>query len=140
VRPDGEAEDFMVRGECRKHDPELWFSRLQNAAGTKEAKLLCKVLCPVRAECLRYALKYGQDVGIWGGKTALERRNMPAEDIRLILKGEEPIRLPDASKWEWCGTKRGAARHRRREEKVCRSCLAAEARRSNDNKREVRHG
>ena len=49
---DGEAEDWMIKGECRKHDPELWFSRLQNATGTRKAKLLCKALCPVREECL----------------------------------------------------------------------------------------
>ena len=42
----------MIKGECRKHDPELWFSRLQNATGTRKAKLLCKALCPVREECL----------------------------------------------------------------------------------------
>ena len=37
-----------------------------------EAKALCAA-CPVRAECLEFALETGQVHGIWGGLTAQER-------------------------------------------------------------------
>jgi len=37
------------------------------------AKSICKV-CPVRAECLRYALAIKEPYGIWGGLTESERR------------------------------------------------------------------
>ena len=35
--------------------------------------------CPVREQCLDYALSTGQDHGIWGGLTAQERRELRRE-------------------------------------------------------------
>jgi WhiB family redox-sensing transcriptional regulator len=41
----------------------------------KEAKTICR-LCPVKDECLAYALKYSSLQGIWGGTNDAERRTM----------------------------------------------------------------
>lgn len=61
---------------CRGEDPELFFpisSTGQALAQITEAKKVC-VRCPVRKECLRFALTTRQDHGIWGGLTEDERR------------------------------------------------------------------
>ena len=44
-------------------------------AKVAEAKAICSG-CPVRQECLDYALDSRQAYGIWGGKTPTERRRM----------------------------------------------------------------
>lgn len=66
----------MDRGACRSAEPELFFP--VSAAGPAvaqvvAAKAVCRG-CPVRAECLRYAMRTAQDHGIWGGTTEEERR------------------------------------------------------------------
>lgn len=43
-------------------------------ASTVAAKEFCRNLCPVRAECLAWALGHGEDFGVWGGTTPAERR------------------------------------------------------------------
>jgi WhiB family redox-sensing transcriptional regulator len=69
--------DWRHYAECREGvDPELFFP-----VGTSgpallqitEAKAVCH-RCPVSAECLSWALRTGQDAGIWGGLTEDERR------------------------------------------------------------------
>jgi len=66
----------MDRGACRSAEPELFFPL--SAAGpavaqVAAAKAICRG-CPVRAECLDYAMQTAQDHGIWGGTTEEERR------------------------------------------------------------------
>ncbi|WP_031016800.1 WhiB family transcriptional regulator [Streptomyces sp. NRRL S-1314] len=61
---------------CRTEDPELFFpigtsgpSLLQ----TEQAKAVCR-RCPVRKQCLEWALETGQSIGVWGGTSETERR------------------------------------------------------------------
>jgi WhiB family transcriptional regulator, redox-sensing transcriptional regulator len=66
----------MERAACLAAEPELFFP--VSAAGPAvaqvvAAKAVCRG-CPVRAECLSYALQTAQDYGIWGGATEEERR------------------------------------------------------------------
>lgn len=49
------------------------------AAEEDAAKQVCAT-CPVRSDCLAWALDAGEDFGIWGGLTAVERR--PLRDRR----------------------------------------------------------
>jgi WhiB family redox-sensing transcriptional regulator len=65
---------WMLRGACRREDPELFFPL--SASGPSQvqisaAKAVC-ARCPVRANCLSYALITQPD-GIWGGTTTEER-------------------------------------------------------------------
>lgn len=59
------------RAACGTADPEVFF------AGTlreeRIAKRTCAV-CPVRLECLSYALSARVEHGVWGGLTDRERR------------------------------------------------------------------
>jgi|688.fasta_scaffold18867_4 WhiB family redox-sensing transcriptional regulator len=52
---------------------ELFFSDHKQTV-VQQAKLVCGG-CPVRAQCLAYALE-NTEIGIWGGYTANERRMM----------------------------------------------------------------
>lgn len=42
---------------------------------TRAAIDICAT-CPVQADCLAYALRTGEDDGIWGGTTPKQRRRM----------------------------------------------------------------
>ena len=64
-------EDWRAVGSCAAQDPDLWFA--VGAAEHKMAKKVCRE-CPVRRECLAYAMDKPVDHGIWGGLTERERR------------------------------------------------------------------
>ncbi|MEP7024553.1 MAG: WhiB family transcriptional regulator [Actinomycetota bacterium] len=61
---------------CRDADTELFFPIGSVGAGavqTRQAQQIC-ARCPVRPECLMYALASSQEYGIWGGYDENERR------------------------------------------------------------------
>lgn len=68
--------DWRTRGACRDEDPELFFPVAMSGPALDQisrAKAVC-ARCPVRAECLAWALSTRQSVGVWGGLTEDERR------------------------------------------------------------------
>ena len=72
--PHAERSGWMLRGACRTEDPELFFPISAAGPGLAQvssAKAVCG-RCPVRANCLSYALITRPD-GIWGGTTREER-------------------------------------------------------------------
>ena len=56
---------------CRGCAPALFFP--ERGEATEAARAVCQG-CPVRPECLDYALARGEDFGIWGGLSTKERR------------------------------------------------------------------
>lgn len=50
-------------------------SRRERSQATREAKAICRG-CPVRRECLAYALANREPFGIWGGCSERERRRL----------------------------------------------------------------
>ena len=61
------------RAGCTGYPTEWFFPPAgPPGEGAIEARRLCAG-CPVRAECLAYALEAPEEVGIWGGTTANER-------------------------------------------------------------------
>ncbi|MEU6642520.1 WhiB family transcriptional regulator [Saccharomonospora sp. NPDC046836] len=73
-----ERFDWRHRAACRDEDPELFFPVTDLGPGaqqTARAKAVC-ARCPVREQCLRYALDNGLDHGIFGGMTERERREL----------------------------------------------------------------
>lgn len=58
---------------CAQTDPEAFFP--EKGGSVRAAKATC-LACPVRAECLDYALERGERDGVWGGLTELERRRL----------------------------------------------------------------
>ncbi|MFI6639016.1 WhiB family transcriptional regulator [Streptomyces sp. NPDC050504] len=66
----GNGEAWRARAFCRSADPEELFVE---GAAQNQAKTVCAG-CPVRTECLAYALDHRIDHGVWGGMTERERR------------------------------------------------------------------
>lgn len=64
---------WQDRALCAQTDPEAFFP--EKGGSTREAKRICQS-CPVRAECLEYALAHDERFGIWGGLSERERRRL----------------------------------------------------------------
>jgi WhiB family transcriptional regulator, redox-sensing transcriptional regulator len=76
-RPDHQEPrtDWRGHAACRFADPELFFP--VSASGpsldqAERARAIC-VTCPVRRECLQFALATRQAYGVWGGMSEQER-------------------------------------------------------------------
>lgn len=111
-------DEFLGRPEwqgqaaCRGVDPGIFFT--ERGQSTAPAKLVCQS-CPVREECLDFALENGEKFGIFGGKSERERRVM--RRVRNIAAGTvKPTR---------CGTVAGSSMHKRRGEPLCEDCRIA---------------
>jgi WhiB family redox-sensing transcriptional regulator len=89
----GEQEegDWQSRGLCAQTDPEAFFPAKGDSA--REAKRLC-ARCPVRAECLAYALANNEQHGVWGGLSERERRRLPRATpaAESLAEGEKRCR------------------------------------------------
>lgn len=67
---------WVRRALCMGADPELFFPDGTGAPALRDearAKAICAG-CPVRSDCLEWALGVGEAEGIWGGTTPYERR------------------------------------------------------------------
>lgn len=75
---DQSHQEWMERGACFRAGPEITslFFPLKGQS-FKEAKAICNNgPCPVRTDCLNYALQHPNLIGIWGGTTGRERIRM----------------------------------------------------------------
>jgi WhiB family transcriptional regulator, redox-sensing transcriptional regulator len=66
-----EPTPWVQHAACHGSPPDLWFPARGDT--TIQAKAICRQ-CPVRAECLAYALRWHIGFGIWGGLSERERR------------------------------------------------------------------
>lgn len=62
--------------QCAGMDTNVFFDE------ERAAKKLCDS-CPVKAECLEYALLYNMS-GVWGGTTDKDRRRIPKRNIEFL--------------------------------------------------------
>ena len=53
----------------------LFYPDPSDEVTAESARQICAV-CPVRDQCLQFALDSGEQYGIWGGRTPIERRSM----------------------------------------------------------------
>lgn len=72
---------WQDRAACKGMDPVIFFGP-EHAETVKEkreredaAKAVCNT-CPVKHDCLEYALEAREAYGIWGGLTELERKTL----------------------------------------------------------------
>lgn len=72
--------DWMAQAACRNVKPDLFFP--ERGVDCGDAKRVC-FGCPVRAECLQYALDNGMRYGIWGGTSERDRRRMRMTHLRV---------------------------------------------------------
>ncbi|MFE3638510.1 WhiB family transcriptional regulator [Streptomyces sp. NPDC059168] len=74
--PRPERTDWRDRAACVGEDPEVFFPLADFSAPGTEASLaraICR-RCPVIVACRTWAIDQGEDDGIWGATTALQRR------------------------------------------------------------------
>lgn len=81
------AEAWETQAKCREvGHPEDWThdeprttetdaEREARHARQAKAQAVCETQCPVRSQCLEWALRTGQEYGILGGLTARQRRS-----------------------------------------------------------------
>ncbi|WP_068925061.1 WhiB family transcriptional regulator [Planobispora rosea] len=66
------ATAWMEQARCAEVDPELWFP--EKGGSPRKAQAICAD-CPVRTECLEWALDAHEEFGVWGGLSEMERRS-----------------------------------------------------------------
>lgn len=69
--PITEERPWVVFSACRERDPAIFFP--EDRAGSEAAIAICAT-CPVRADCLEYAIEADIRYGVWGGMTEKQRR------------------------------------------------------------------
>jgi WhiB family transcriptional regulator, redox-sensing transcriptional regulator len=67
---------WMFEGRCRSVSAAAFFP--SDGVGVEAAQRVCAE-CPVRVECLEYALVHRIDHGVWGGTSERERQRMIRE-------------------------------------------------------------
>lgn len=82
--PSGWMWGWQFEAACRGEDAALFFApnyferREEKAGREAKAKVFC-TRCPVKSECLEYALRIREPHGIWGGLNEIERRALLRE-------------------------------------------------------------
>jgi WhiB family redox-sensing transcriptional regulator len=69
------GDDWREYALCTQTDPDDFHPLDGDRAAARRAKKVCAE-CPVRAECLTWALDHDERFGVWVGTTERERRDM----------------------------------------------------------------
>src|SRR5262245_29426321 len=85
--PHDDELGWADHGNCVGVDSDYFFS--ESDRDTKVAKAICRG-CPVRTECLTYALDNNLKHGVWGGMTASQRRRLASR--RPAAQPATPVR------------------------------------------------
>ena len=64
---------WMSHGNCAHRDPSMFFP--SDGVGVEIARKACEG-CPVKTQCLEYAIAERIDHGVWGGTSERERRRI----------------------------------------------------------------
>jgi WhiB family redox-sensing transcriptional regulator len=76
------TEPWVDQALCAQVDAEMFFPEpCGGVKAVRQAKRVCGS-CPVREQCLEYALAHGERFGVWGGASERERRQMKRERPR----------------------------------------------------------
>lgn len=84
-------ESWRDRAACDGCDPNMFHPN--RGEPTEPAKLVCWG-CPVKTECLTWALDHFVKLGIYGGRSERERRRMRRERRQAARRGEVYVIRP----------------------------------------------
>ena len=89
LEPGASAEaDWRHHAACRgTPDPDIFFPIGNTGPALEQieaAKEIC-LPCPVRMECLEWAIETRQDSGVWGGLSEDERRILRRSQAQAVL-------------------------------------------------------
>lgn len=107
------AYQWQDHAACAGLNPRLFFP--EAGESVKEALNVCAE-CPVKTECLQYALDNGERFGIYGGTTARDRKTLRRDHPRRQRSGTSH------------GTPTGHAWHLNHNETPCWACADANSR------------
>jgi WhiB family transcriptional regulator, redox-sensing transcriptional regulator len=67
--------DWRADGACRTADPDLFFPVAVGAVANRQIAKALRICggCPVRQQCLDFALRAPEPAGVWGGTTPEQR-------------------------------------------------------------------
>ena len=86
---------WMLQARCRGASPTEFFP--SDGLGVESAQHICEG-CPVRTECLEYALVNRIEHGVWGGV----RARAPAHPAPPPRADREPAELTPDPSWQAC--------------------------------------
>lgn len=104
VRPDAFSDALALADLGKQHGqlpcqnaPDLYFPDRDvmdregfmqgDSSGNYEMlKQMCNTICPIRNQCLEYAVKHNEKHGIWGGMSYTERRNLKRSLKQTVYK------------------------------------------------------
>jgi WhiB family redox-sensing transcriptional regulator len=92
------ATDWRGAGACLSADPELFFpigSSGPTARQVSSALHVC-ASCPVRQQCLDFAMRMNEPEGIWGGTTPEERIRARRRNLRRTATHRSRQEAPEA--------------------------------------------
>jgi WhiB family redox-sensing transcriptional regulator len=115
-----EAEEWQAEALCAETDPEAFFP--EKGGSTRAAKSICNgsknaAPCPVKDQCLAYALEHDERFGIWGGLAERERRSLKRAQDPMPRAPQPPPTHGTAARAQW---------DRRHGATPCEACLQAE--------------
>lgn len=93
-------EDWMGYAVCASVDPEVWFP--QKSGSSIPAKRICNGFkgnppCPVREQCLEYAMAHEEKFGVWGGLSERERNKRRKDATERSARLTQPRRSRQVS-------------------------------------------
>lgn len=92
--------EWMTDAACRGACTDRFFP--ERGDPTKETKQLCAG-CPVRQECLDYALLHNERLGLWGGESPRSRRALATKRVRWCLRCDKRFLVPVGVMERYCG-------------------------------------
>lgn len=78
------ALDWQENAACLHHAGRVDFFPARGES-VRDAKAVCAA-CPVKSECLDFALRLKVAHGVWGGLSERERRNLRRDRHRGVLR------------------------------------------------------
>jgi WhiB family redox-sensing transcriptional regulator len=87
IRTSVEQDGWFASAECLGADPDIFF--IDKGGSTAEAKSICR-RCPVKEQCLEYALENHELHGVWGGRSQSELRRIRVA-MRRAARGQAQL-------------------------------------------------
>jgi WhiB family transcriptional regulator, redox-sensing transcriptional regulator len=81
-------QPWMSKACCRGSDADSFFP--SNGLGVEAVRRVCEA-CPVRVDCLEYALANRLDYGVWGGTSERERQRILRERRKHPMESDAQL-------------------------------------------------
>lgn len=81
--------EWLLSAKCKGLPPDFFYPTPHDLGSLKQAKQFCSD-CPVRIECLEYALANHEDYGVWGGESERSRKRIRQTRVVARLQVYEP--------------------------------------------------